>query len=304
MLNLDYDYATCVKNSERVAWKLDDVMPSGTHLDFGKPFLPKSLSTRGDLAFLPAEHARKLNQITGNAYLNLFGFVEEYIIALAVNHAHAEVFGDHAAIRALVRFADEEVKHQALFKRYVEAFQRDFGSECEVLGSAAEVAGVILSKSPIAVMLVTLHLEIMTQAHYVECVKDDGDLDPFFAKLLRFHWLEESQHARIDALELDKLLDSASKDQIGKAFDDYLGLIDAFDGLLKAQSEMDARAIARATGTTFDPDKVAQITRAQHQGYRHTFLVYGMTNPTFIEVLAKIDAAAAGRISHRAQELS
>jgi hypothetical protein len=173
-----------------------------------------------------------------------------------------------------------------------------------VLGSAAEVAGVILSKAPIAVMLVTLHLEIMTQAHYVECVKDDGDIDPFFSKLLRFHWLEESQHARIDALELDKLLDAAPKDQIGKSFDDYMGLIDAFDGLLKAQSEMDARALARATGTTFNPDQVAQITRAQHQGYRHTFLVYGMTNPTFLETVAKIDAHAASRISHRAQELS
>jgi hypothetical protein len=29
-----------------------------------------------------------------------------------------------------------------------------------------------------------------------------------------------------------------------------------------------------------------------------------MTNPTFLEYVAKINAAAAGRISHRAQELS
>jgi hypothetical protein len=135
-------------------------------------------------------------------------------------------------------------------------------------------------------------------------VKDDGDVDPFFAKLLRFHWLEESQHARIDALELDKLLDAAAPDAIAKSFDDYLGLIDAFDGVLKAQSEMDVRALSRATRQTFDPDQTAQITRAQHQGYRHTFLVYGMTNPTFLEYVAKINPAAAGRISHRAQELS
>jgi hypothetical protein len=230
--------------------------------------------------------------------------VEEYIIALAVQHAQAEMFGDHDAIRALVRFADEEVKHQALFQRYVHAFEQDFGHRCEVLGSAAEVANVILSKSPIAVMLVTLHLEIMTQAHYVECVKDDTAVDPFFAKLLRFHWLEESQHARIDALELDKLLATASAETIAKAFDDYLALIDAFDGLLHSQAEMDARAISNALGRTFDADQTRQIIASQHRGYRYAFLVFGMTNPTFLENLAKISTEAAHRVSHRAAELS
>jgi P-aminobenzoate N-oxygenase AurF len=304
MLDLDYTYASCVRNSEKVTWKLDDVMPEGTRLDFSRPFLPAALAGRGDLGFLSADEARKLNQITGNAYLNLFAFVEEYIIALAVQHAQAEMFGDHDAIRALVRFADEEVKHQAMFHRYCDAFSRDFGHPCDVLGSAAEVAGVILSKSPIAVMLVTLHLEIMTQAHYVECVKDDTRIDPFFAKLLKFHWLEESQHARIDALELDKLLATATPAAIAKSFDEYLGLIDAFDGLLKSQSEMDARAIATACGRSFSAEESAKIMAAQHKGYRHTFLVYGMTNPTFLEDVAKISPDAAPRVSHKAEELS
>jgi len=304
MLELDYDYASCVKGSEKVAWKLDDVMPEGARLDFGRPFLPAALSGQGDLPFLSAEERRMLNQITGNAYLNLFGFVAEYVIALTVEHAHAELFGDHDAIRALMRFADEEAKHQALFRRYVEAFRRDFGHECEVLGSAAEIAGVILGKSPIAGMLVTLHLEVMTQAHYVECVKDDTDIEPFFTKLLRFHWLEESQHVRIDALELDKLLSSATPEILGRAFDDYLALIDAFDGLLKTQAEMDGRAIARATGRTFNADQTSQIVAAQHRGYRHSFLVSGMTNPTFLEDFAKISSDAAHRVSHKAKELS
>src|SRR5690349_18662717 len=143
MLELDYDYATCVRNSERVNWKLDDVMPVGTRLDFARPFLPVALSARGDLPFLNRDERRKLNQINGNAYLNLFGFVEEYILAVAVKHAQAEMFGDHNAIRALVRFADEEAKHQALFRRYTEAFQKDFGHTTDVLESAVEVAGVI-----------------------------------------------------------------------------------------------------------------------------------------------------------------
>ena len=304
MLDLTYDYASCVRNSEKVSWKIDDVMPPGTRLDFSRPFLPAALASRGDLAFLSAPERLKLNHITANAYLNLFSFVEEYIIAVAVNHAHAEMFGDHDAIRALVRFADEEVKHQALFKRYVDAFQREFGSPCEVLGSAAEVANVILSKSPIAVMLVTLHLEIMTQAHYVECMKDDAELDPFFVKLLRFHWMEESQHARIDALELDKLLTAATPQKIQEGIDDYIVLIGAFDGLLKAQAEMDARSFAKATGRKLEEPEALRLIEAQHRGYRHTFLVYGMTNATFLENLAKISADAVHTVTHRAKELA
>jgi hypothetical protein len=304
MLDLPYDYASCVRSSEKVSWKLDDVMPPGTRLDFTRPFLPATLATRGDLPFLSPPELLKLNQITAHAYLNLFGFVEEYIIAVAVNHAHAEKFGDRDAIRALVRFADEEVKHQAMFKRYVEAFERDFGHACAVLGSAAAVANVILSKSAIAVMLVTLHLEIMTQAHYVECVKDDQDIDPLFAKLLRFHWMEEAQHARIDTLELEKLLGTARPGKIREAIDDYLGLIGAFDGLLKAQAEMDAISIANATRRTFETPEIERIVGAQHRGYRHTFLVYGMTNTTFLENLAKISKEAVARVAHKALELA
>jgi hypothetical protein len=135
-------------------------------------------------------------------------------------------------------------------------------------------------------------------------VKDDTEVDPLFARLLHFHWMEESQHARIDALELDKLLASANAETIAKAFEDYLGLIDAFDGLLKAQADMDARAIATALGRTFDEAQIGQIVASQHRGYRHTFLVYGMTNPTFLENLAKISVDAAHSVSSRAAALS
>jgi hypothetical protein len=303
MLNLTFDYESCVRASEQAAWKLDDVMPPDTRLDFSRPFLPTGLAARGELPFLSLNERRTLNQITGNAYLNLFGFVEEYILATVLEHAGAEAFGDHDAIRALVRFADEEAKHQKLFGRYVDAFKRDFAVETEVLGSAVEVAHVIMSKSKIAVMLVTLHLEIMTQAHYIECVRDDAEIDPFFAKLLRMHWMEESQHARIDALELDKMLDAATPAQIETAMQDYLDLLGAFDGLLKSQSEMDERTLERAAGRTFSPGEKTAIVDAQHAGYRRTFLTYGMTNPMFARHLETISPSGAKRVHARAIEL-
>ena len=116
--------------------------------------------------------------------------------------------------------------------------------------------------------------------------------------------MEESQHARIDALELDKLLDAATPETIATGFEDYIGLVGAFDGLVKSQADMDARSIALATGRTFDADQTRRIIEAQHDGYRHTFLVYGMTNTTFLENLAKISKDAVSRVTHRAQELA
>jgi hypothetical protein len=295
MLDLGYDYATCVRNSEKVSWKLDEVLPPSTKIDFSRPFLPAPFSGESRTSVLNKQEGLKLNQITGNSYMNLFGFVEEYIIATAVDHAQAEMYGDHDAIRALLRFGEEEIKHQALFHRYIKMFAESFGTPCKVLDNAAEIAAVILSKSPIAVMLITLHLEIMTQAHYTESVRDNAGLDPLFASLLKYHWLEEAQHARIDALELDKLLDAATPEAITVGFNDYLDLCQAVAGLLGVQTDLDLDSLQRATGRKFSDDEVESIRTAQHAAYRNTFLIAGMSNPQFVSVVNKISADGARR---------
>lgn len=296
MLNLNFDYKTVVKNSERVEWTLDDVLPEGTRLDFSRLFLPPALIPGNELDFLDDKQQRLRNHITSNAYLNLFAFVEEYIIAMALQHAHAEMFGDHDAIRALCRFADEETKHQALFLRYCAAFDRDFGHKCDVLGSAADVAGVILSKSAIAVTLVTLHLELITQQHYTDSVKDNDTIDPLFAKLLKSHWLEESQHARIDQLELQKLVQAASPEQIKKAVNDYIELLAAFDGLLKSQADMDAGTFARVSDRALSDRERDAFVAVQHRNYRRLFIGAGLNHRMFVDTLASLDPDARGSV--------
>jgi hypothetical protein len=304
MLGIDHAYDAIVRNSEKANWKLDEAMPAGTRLDFTRPFLPDALANTRSIAFLDARERMVLNQIAGNSYLNLFAFVEEYILATVIQHATAALFGDREATRALLRFAEEESKHQMLFHRYREAFDADFGSPCGVLESAVEVAQVIMSKSPIAVMLVTLHLELMTQQHYTECVKDDEGVDPLFKRLLRFHWMEESQHAVLDAYELDKLLDEAPPEAIDRGFDDYLDICGAFEGLLDAQAGMDVDSFARATGRAFSETERAEIKASQRRGYVKTFLWYGMTNRDFIATLERISQAQRDRVAERAAALA
>jgi hypothetical protein len=300
MLDLPFDYASCVRSSEKIQWRLDEVLPEGTPLDFSRPFLPESLAPTRALTFLEPEERRKLNQIASNAYLNLFQFVEEYILATMTQHAQAEMFGDTHAMRALVRFVDEELKHQQLFERYRRSFDSGFGHACPVLETASEVASVIMSHTPIAVMIVTLHIELMTQQHYVESVKDDDGIDPLFKSLLRHHWLEEAQHARIDALELDKLASAATAEAVRKGIDEYFGMLDAIDGLLRQQADMDVGALSVVIGRPIEGKQAEEVHAAQLSGYRRTFIQTGLTNPTFAKTMLKLDPELQPRIDARA----
>jgi hypothetical protein len=308
MITTNFDYGSCVRASERVAWKLDEVFPETMKLDFSRRFLPESIAGAGPggLDFLAPDERLALNHITGNAYLYLFYFVEEYIIASVLNHASGEIFGDELALRALLRFADEEVKHQQLFKRFRDVFARDFGAECGVIENPQAVAEVILSKSPMAVMLTTLHLELVTQQHFVEGFRGEEAerLDPFFASLLKNHWLEEAQHAKIDALELKKLAESSTPAQIDTAVEDYLAILHAFAGLLGAQAALDIPSLERITGRTFTAEQRQAIEASQRRAYRRTFIGLGLENPSFLRYLAEFSEAGQARVAAQTEALS
>lgn len=290
-------YDDIIDRSIRVCWKLDDLFPEGTAIAFERPHLPNTLAATEDIGCLEGPARLALNHIRGNAYMNLFGFVEEYIIADTVQHAQAELFGDHAALRALLRFGEEEIKHQTLFHRYCASFARDFGSPCEVLGSPAAVAGVILANPPMAVMLTTLHLELITQQHYTEAIKDRADLDPLFSNLLKHHWLEESQHAQIDMLELEKMASVSGDDERAAAVDAYFGILGAFDGLLASQVEMDLRSLELKVGRTYSEAERVEIRRVQLASYRRDFLVMGLRHPRQAQALTDLVPDVGPRIA-------
>jgi hypothetical protein len=300
---LTSDYVKCIELSERVAWRVDDVVSPGAKLDFGKSFMPSAMCFYDELPFLSSTEKLKLNQIYGNAYSYLFYFVEAYIITMAMEHARAELYGNDENLRAMLRFAEEEVKHQQLFTRFRELFDHQFGHPCVLVEGPQAVAEVILSKSPLAVLLVTLHLEIVTQAHYIDCMKDNQDMDAQFQSLFKHHWLEESQHAKLDVLELLKLRQDAEPELVQQAIDDYFDICTAFAGLLGAQAKLDLPSLERATARTFTPEQAAQIERSQRRGYHRAFLWYGFKNSLFQEFLAEYFPHALSRAEHAAANL-
>ncbi|MEM9176037.1 MAG: diiron oxygenase [Myxococcota bacterium] len=297
------DFARCVEVSERVAWRLDDVMPKGTRLDFSLPFLPEALARTAPLSMLDARERKILNQITANSYLNAFAFVEEYIIATMMDHARAELYGDKDALRALTRVAEEEIKHQQLFHRFRRAFEDGFGTRCGVLEDASEVAGAILSKSPIAILLVTFQLELTTQHHYLACARNDDAIDAFFVSLLKHHWIEEAQHARVDQLELEKQIALAPGPALEYGVDEYFEIVEDLAAVFARQAAMDTESLAVATGRILPRDEREAVTRSRRLAYEDMFLRSGLVHATFLEMLRRLDETAPERAEAFAKSL-
>lgn len=297
-------YDALISASERVCWTIDEILPKDGGLDFTKPFLPEGLMLVGAAPFLSRAERLKLNQVRGNAYVHIFQFVEEFIVATSMQHAQAEVFGDGVSLRAMLRFAEEEVKHQLLFKRFLGVFEKGFGTPCAGIPSQEAVAGVVLSKSPMAVMMIILHIEVMTQQHYLQCVENADELDPSFKQMLKSHWVEEAQHARIDALILRKLAETSTPELRKQAVRDYLELVDGLIGLLGRQAELDVASTELAIGRKLPVDDRATLLESQRKAYQRTFVTWGITNRTFVETIHDVFPEDEALITQRAGQLA
>jgi hypothetical protein len=200
-----FSFKDCLERAERIQWRVDELIGADKPLDFSKPFMPESLARTERLAFLSPAERLKLNQIRGHAYLVIFGLVEEFVLPFVLDHARPEVTGESNRTRAFLEFAAEEAKHIHLFRTFREAFERGFGSPCDVIGPPEAIAAHVLSHPPLSVALLILQIEWMTQRHFTDSVQDEQSLDPRFKSLLLHHWMEEQQHARLDTLLVEEL---------------------------------------------------------------------------------------------------
>ena len=202
----NYTYQSALAASERIGWKVDDLIGGDKKLDFTKPFMPESLAQVKQLSFLTPEEQVTLNQIRGHEYLSMFGLVEEFILPYVVDHARPQLSGDDYRVRALLQFAGEEAKHIHLFKRFRQEFEEGFGSKCDFIGPAEDISRFVLSHSPLGTGIAILHIEWITLRHYIEGVRDSQELDTQFKSLLKHHWLEESQHTKLDTLMVEEVV--------------------------------------------------------------------------------------------------
>ena len=110
-------YSQCIEASKRIRWDIDKDVIRGRQLDFSKKFLPDGLSRVHQLEFLSEEEQKLISQIQGRTYANMFVLVERFINAKILEVSRDHWLNDQTALEALVRFSDEELKHQELFRR-------------------------------------------------------------------------------------------------------------------------------------------------------------------------------------------
>ncbi len=290
-------YAKCIEASRRIRWDIDRDVIRGRQLDLAHKFLPDGLSLVDELVLLSPGQQRFLSQIQGRTYANMFGLVERFIGAKLLEVSRDHSLGDQTALEALVRFTDEEIKHQELFRR-VERLAAQRMPPCyRFVVEPDAVASFVLGKCTWAVLALTCHIELFTQTHYRASIGTDEGLSDLFKDVFLFHWKEESQHAILDELEWQREDARLTPAQRDAAVDDLIALVAGVDGILQAQAQADVSYFIAAAGIDHDIIAASQIEATVLKAYRWQYIVSGVMEPRFQQLLGDIvDAAQMSRV--------
>jgi hypothetical protein len=279
-------YTRCIEVSKRVRWDIDEDIVRGRRFDPAHKFLPDGLSLADAFTTLSSDEKRFVSQIQGRTYANIFGLVERFINAKILEVTRDYWLGDQIALEALVRFSDEELKHQALFRR-IDALIGDVlpSGYCFDIDANA-VARAVLAKSTWAVLALTLDIELFTQLHYRRSIDPDTALSDLFKDVFLFHWKEESQHAVLDELEWVRHDGGLTAEERDRAVGDFVELVAALDIILQGQAKADTGYFATRCGRTVAETEVGMIELAFLKAYRWQFIQSGAQHPHFGKVLS------------------
>ena len=287
-------YAKCIEVSKRIRWDTDRDVIRGRQFDFSKKFLPDGLSKVAQLPFLNADEQRLFSQVQGRTYANIFALVERFIGAKVLEISRNHWLGDQVALEALVRLTDEELKHQEMFRRLEAMMAPEMPAGYRFVPQPNDVAQAVLASSTWAVLALTCDIELFSQAHYRSSIDPEMQIDPLWKDVFLFHWKEESQHAILDELEWlreDERLDAAQRDQ---AVSELIGLVGAVDGIVQMQAEADSEYFVKVAGRAFDDQQVQSIRATMLAAYRWQYIVSGVQDPRYLQLLGSMITAAQG----------
>jgi hypothetical protein len=291
-------YERVVQASKAVAWDIEQDVIRGRRFDRSKKYLPDGLSLIEEFAGLTDAEKRFVSQVQGRTYANVFGLVERFITAKLLEVSGDHALGDQNALEALVRFSNEELKHQALFRRIDGMMGAVMPPGYRFDVDEDEVARAVLSKRTWAVLLLTMHIELFVQNHYRESIAPDEALSELFKDVFLFHWKDECQHVLVDELEIrrhDATLGDRERDA---GVDDFIGLVVAVDGILQAQAVADADYFAANCGRRMDAAGRQELAARFLKAYRWQYIFSGATHVRFQRIVTSLlSPAQVGRIT-------
>jgi len=285
-------FARCISSSKRVRWDIETDVIRGRRFDRVNKFLPDGLTLAVRLDFLSPDERTYFSQVQGRTYANMFGLVERFISAKVLELSRDHWLGDQVVLEALVRFSDEELKHQALFRRVEALTAEAMPPGYSFAWDPNEVATVVLSKSSWAVLALTLHIELFTQSHYRESIREDADLSELYKDIFLFHWKEECQHAIMDELEWRRLDAGVSPAARNLAVDELIQLIGAVDTIVQAQAAADAEYFVRTCGRELSASQAGIVQQTLLEAYRFQYILSGARHPHFASTLVSLTTDA------------
>ena len=288
-------FEECIKVSKRVRWDIDKDVIREREFDFSQKFLPDSISKVDQLDFLNDDERRLLSQIQGRTYANMFGFVERFITSKILELTRDHWLGDQVALEALVRFSDEELKHQALFRRIEKMMADSMPEGYSFLAEPNELAAAVLEKSTWAVLALTFEIELFTQEHYKKSIEPEDNLSDLYKDLFFFHWKEESTHALMDELEWPRIDGKLTPAERDRAVNEVIELVAAVDGILQAQCEADVEYFLKVCDRSFNEDEIERIKAGVLKAYRWQYIFSGVEHPRFTKLLGGLITEAQGK---------
>jgi hypothetical protein len=138
------------------------------------------------------------------------------------------------------------------------------------------------------VLALTLHIELFTQTHYRESIREDADLSELYRDVFFFHWKEECQQALMDELEwrrVDAGISDATRDM---AVDELIELVGAVDTIVRAQAAADAEYFARTCGRRLRASETSMVQQTLLEAYRFQYILSGVRHPHFATTLASL----------------
>jgi hypothetical protein len=285
-------YARCISASKRVRWDIDTDVLRGRQFDLSHQFLPNGLSKVDELSFLSAADARLLTQVQGRTYALIFGLVERFINAKVLEISRDHWFEDQTALQALIRFSDEELKHQELFRRIEEMIAAVMPAGYRAAVEPNAVAGFVLGKSTWSVLALTCFIELFTQKHYLGSIEPETHISPLWKDVFMYHWREECQHAILDELEWQREHAKLTEAERDDAVTDFIELVAGVDGILQAQAAADVEYFVDIAAGDFDADERRALDAGVLKAYRWQYIGSGVQHPHFMRLLTNLTTPA------------
>lgn len=300
-MNIEIDsarYRKCLHNAQKVTWDIDADVIRFRQLDTASKYLPDSLSLVTQLPFLNEGQQRLLSQVQGRTYAYLFGLIERCINAKVLELSHEHCLGDQIAVAALLKFVEQELKHQELFRRVEKLADLALPPGYRMTTDPDSAAAAMMRKSTWAVLALTCFVETFTQAHYLHSIRNGSELSPLFKDVFYYHWLEEVQHATLDELEWQRVHDEMTPAAIDAAVTDLIALVDIVDSILQAQASADGEYFCSCAGVYLDREQSNAVKACLLKAYRLQYLVSGARIERFQRALAsKVTARQMQRIA-------